>query len=83
MKDPGWKMNSELPGAWIRHSSGIPERFIEALDRAVDEGIVTMRGADRVLRLMWTLADLHERPLPNDEDLARALMLRNGGLNAN
>lgn len=83
LKDTGWKMNSELPGAWIRHSSGIPERFIEALDRAVDEGIVTMRGADRVLRLMWTLADLHERPLPNDEDLARALMLRNGGLNAN
>lgn len=76
-------MNSELPGAWIRHSSGIPQAFIERLDRAVDEGIVTMRGADRVLRLMWTLADLHERSLPNDEDLARALMLRNGGAHAN
>lgn len=76
----GWRMNSELPGAWIRSSSGIPDSFVDRLDRAVDEGIVSMRGADRVLRLMWTLADLNGRSAPDAEDLARALALRNGGV---
>lgn len=41
-----------------------------------------MRGADRVLRLMWTLADLAGRAAPDEEDLARALALRNGGPHA-
>lgn len=76
----GWLLNSELPGAWMRAASGIPEAFVERLDRAVDEGTVSMRGADRILRLMWTLADLNGRAAPDEEDLARALALRNGGV---
>ncbi|WP_115727932.1 YifB family Mg chelatase-like AAA ATPase [Actinomyces culturomici] len=78
----GWTLNAELPGPWLRRSSGIRPDLVERLDRAVDERVLSMRGADRVLRLMWTLADLSERDSPDETDLARALALRTGGPDA-
>ncbi|MDC4232958.1 YifB family Mg chelatase-like AAA ATPase [Actinomyces sp. B33] len=74
-----WRVNAELPGRWLRTESGIDPRIVDSLDRAVDRGTVSMRGADRVLRLMWTLADLDGRPAPDQCDVARALQLRTGG----
>ena len=78
----GFSLNVELPGPWLRRASGIPEPLLERLDRAVDERRLTMRGADRVLRLMWTLSDLEGRGAPGSEELARALALRTGGPDA-
>ncbi len=75
----GYSLNAELPGAWLRRHGRMPAALIERLDRAVDERRLTMRGADRVLRLMRTLADLDSRDHPDEMDLARALSLRNGG----
>lgn len=63
----------------MRQHSGIARTYIDRIDQGVDRGILSMRGADRVLRLMWTLADLAERSTPNDTDLAQALQLRNSG----
>ncbi len=42
----------------------------------MDRGVLSMRGADRVLRLAWTVADLAGHERPDDTDLARALVLR-------
>ncbi|WP_022868413.1 YifB family Mg chelatase-like AAA ATPase [Schaalia vaccimaxillae] len=81
LKDTPWTLNAQLPGTWIREVSGIDEQVCDRLDRAVDDGILSMRGADRVLRLMWTLADLEERSAPDSTDLARALALRTGDPN--
>jgi magnesium chelatase family protein len=48
------------------------------LDRALERGLVTMRGYDRVLRLAWTFADLDAADRPTAAHLARALVLRGG-----
>lgn len=78
----GWTLNAELPGPWIRTQSGIDAGLVDRIDSAVEAHVLTMRGADRVLRLMWTLADLAGRAAPDGEDLARALALRTGGPHA-
>jgi len=39
-----------------------------------------MRGADRVLRVAWTLADLRGAACPGSDDVAEAMVLRGGGL---
>jgi magnesium chelatase family protein len=49
------------------------------LDRALDRGMITLRGYDRVLRLGWTVADLAGRAVPDRDDLGLALTLRNQG----
>ena len=79
LEGSGWTLNCQLPGPWLRQHSGIARTYIDRIDQGVDRGILSMRGADRVLRLMWTLADLDERSTPNETDLAQALQLRNSG----
>lgn len=75
----GWVSNAQLPGPFLREHSGIEAHLLTLLDRGVERGTLSLRGADRVLRLMWTLADLAGRPTPDETDLARALALRTGG----
>lgn len=79
LRDTPWSLNAHLPGRWIREQSGIAPTVIARLDRAVDEGMLTMRGADRVLRLMWTLSDLAGKSTPDMSNVAQALALRTGG----
>lgn len=77
-----WTLNCQLPGGWIRERSGVDGPLLAEIDRSVDRGVLTLRGADRVLRLSWTLADLDGRDRPDGTDVARALALRNGGVHA-
>jgi magnesium chelatase family protein len=46
------------------------------LDRALDRGVLTLRGVDRVLRVAWTIADLRGAGVPDRDDVGRALALR-------
>jgi len=73
-----WALNSQLPGTWIRDHGRVDAALLADLDRAVDHGRLSLRGADRVLRLMWTLADLDGRARPDDADLGEAMTLRTG-----
>ena len=73
-----WSLNAQLPGAWLRHHSGIDTSLIAQLDRLVDSGNSSMRGVDRMLRLSWTLADLDGAPRPTFEHIVAAQQLRNG-----
>ncbi len=73
-----WTLNSQLPGTWIRDHGQVDPGVLADLDRAVDRGRLSLRGADRVLRLMWTLADLDGRARPDDTDLGEAMTLRTG-----
>ena len=43
------------------------------------DGRVTARGADRALRLSWTLADLRGADHPVEDDVAQALLYRDRG----
>ncbi|PID97798.1 MAG: Mg chelatase-like protein [Actinobacteria bacterium] len=73
-----WSLNAHLPGAWIRKNTPIPSDIRQHLDSAIDRGTLSMRGADRVLRLLWTIADLNSHNTPDMADLALALVLRSG-----
>lgn len=70
-------VNARVPGSLLR-STGfrLPGRCIEELDRAVDRGLLSLRGYDRCLRLAWTVADLAGRTVPIREDVGLALALR-------
>ena len=78
LKGTPWTMNAQLPGAWLRHHSGIDASLIHQLDRLVDSGHSSMRGIDRMLRLAWTLADLEAAPRPTFDHIVAAQQLRNG-----
>jgi len=72
-----WRLNSEVPGSWLRsRAPGLKRGTTAAIDRALERGGLTMRGYDRVLRLGWTVADLDGSESPNAEHLDRALYLR-------
>ncbi|WBU39169.1 YifB family Mg chelatase-like AAA ATPase [Homoserinibacter sp. YIM 151385] len=72
-----WRRNAEVPGSVLRSPLGSPERAAaRVLDRALERGLVTMRGHDRVLRTAWTLADLDGAERPGEDHVARALILR-------
>ena len=72
-----WRLNSEVPGNWLRGPQARLEPDITAtLDRALERGGITMRGYDRVLRVAWTIADLDGAARPTADHLGRALYLR-------
>lgn len=77
-----WHLNCQLPGSWVRERGGTPPDLVLALDEAVERADLSMRGADRVLRLLWSLADLEDRAVPDEAHLALALSLRTGGSHA-
>jgi len=72
----GWQVNADVPGPALRRDWPPEERATLILSRAVSRGALTLRGADRVLRVGWTLADLAGRGRPDADDIARAIALR-------
>ena len=71
-----WARNSDVPGSQLRKHWPVRTRAARELDDRLADGRITARGADRVLRLSWTLADLGERAAPDDVDVEMAWALR-------
>ena len=71
-----WRINAEVPGPALRRDWPPERDGVAILTRAVTRGALTLRGADRVLRVGWTLADLGGRLRPGVDDIARAIALR-------
>ncbi|HEX3651146.1 MAG TPA: YifB family Mg chelatase-like AAA ATPase [Pseudonocardiaceae bacterium] len=71
-----WLTNAEVPGPVLRRDFPLPRRATRILDRGMAAGAVTARGADRCLRVAWTLSDLAGRDLPTADDVAAALEFR-------
>lgn len=78
----GWKLNGEVPGPWLRGALRLPGRVTADADRALDRGLLTVRGYDRVLRVAWTVADLDGADRPGGDHIGLALVLRRNGLRA-
>lgn len=79
LKATPWKLNSQVPGSWLRSGPiALAHSTTAALDRALERGGITMRGYDRVLRVAWTIADLDGADMPGSEHLGKALYLRKG-----
>lgn len=71
-----WALNARAPGAWLRERFALAGAETAPLDSALERGILTMRGYDRVLRVGTTIGDLAGRERPSQSDLLAALALR-------
>jgi magnesium chelatase family protein len=76
----GWRTNAEVPGPVLRRQFRLPWAVMEPIEVALHRGLVSARGADRTLRLAWTLADLAGRERPVLEDVCAAMGLRERGV---
>jgi len=74
-----WAVNAEVAGSHLRQGAlRLPTDVRAPLDRALERGLLTLRGYDRVLRLAWTMADLAGVDRPGRDELGRALFLKKG-----
>jgi magnesium chelatase family protein len=74
--DNGWRCNAEVPGPVLRGRFRLPRSVVRPLDEGLRRGELTARGADRALRVAWTLADLAGRDRPDDAMVDRAILFK-------
>ncbi len=70
----GWTASSQVPGRWLRDNT--PQSAASVVLAAMERGRLSARGADRALRVAWTLADLDASGAPSRDHVAGAMMLR-------
>lgn len=69
----GWRTNSEVPGPALRSRFRLPQSVVAPLEKGLRDGRLTARGADRALRLAWTICDLAGRDRPDEEMVTEAM----------
>ncbi|BDD83192.1 putative magnesium chelatase [Tsukamurella pulmonis] len=72
----GWLTNSEVPGVVLRRRFRLSAQALRPLELYLRTGKITARGADRCLRLSWTLADLLGLDRPGESEVVQALQFR-------
>lgn len=73
-----WRTNCDVPGFELRRRCPLGADVGLALEDLLMRGKLTQRGADRVVRLSWTLADLAGLDRPGRTEVRRAIGLRDG-----
>jgi magnesium chelatase family protein len=73
-----WRLNSQVPSAVLAREWPLPDAGTTRLQHEVLEGRLSRRGAVRVHRLAWTVADLRGRAAPSVTDVDTAFRLRQG-----
>ncbi|CAA9358098.1 MAG: MG(2+) CHELATASE FAMILY PROTEIN / ComM-related protein [uncultured Nocardioidaceae bacterium] len=73
-----WRLNSDVPGPSLRESWPLTGEADRLLLQHVYSGKLTRRGATRVHRLAWTVADLAGVGDPGVVEVHTALRLRGG-----
>ncbi|MCO1654372.1 YifB family Mg chelatase-like AAA ATPase [Pseudonocardia humida] len=74
-----WRTNAEVPGPVLRTAFALPRAVVRPIDAGLAAGDLTARGADRALRVAWTLSDLAGRDRPDREHVETALFFRDRG----
>lgn len=74
-KDSGWAVNSAIPTRALRQAFAPTSDAVDLL-RAAEQGALSLRGSDRVLRVAWTIADCLGAARPNADHVSTALGLR-------
>ena len=64
----------------IRNRWPLPKPAMAAALDCFEDGRLSARGLDRVLRVAWTVADLRGRTVPRAPEVETALRLRLPGL---
>ena len=72
----GWRTNAEVPGPALRQRFRLSRAALVPLERSLRIGDVTARGADRALRVAWTLSDLAGTASPGSADVFAAMEFR-------
>lgn len=75
----GFRTNAEVSGALLRREFRLSNAVMDPLRKALDRGLLSIRGVDRTLRVAWSLADLAGRSSPAFDDVAAALSFRQPG----
>ncbi len=75
-----WRNNGEVPGVEMRNRWPLPKPALALALDCFEDGRLSARGLDRVLRVAWTLADLRGRSTPGMPEVQTALELRLPGL---
>jgi magnesium chelatase family protein len=75
LADTPWRVNSEVPGTALRRAFPPRAESLGSLDRAMELGQVSARGADKIIRVAWTLADLAGRDQPGSDQVNLAIGL--------
>jgi magnesium chelatase family protein len=70
-----WRVNAEVPGAALRRSFAPQPGALKSLDRAMELGQVSARGADKIVRVAWSLADLDGKDQPGSDQINLAIGL--------
>lgn len=73
-----WRLNAEVPGSELRKRWPIGDGARSVLDGQVSSQKLSVRSADRVLGLGWSVADLRAHDQPSRDDVLLALSLRQG-----
>ncbi|GAA3536612.1 YifB family Mg chelatase-like AAA ATPase [Nocardioides daeguensis] len=79
----GWRLNAHVPGPRLKDTWPLPAAAQQLIDAEMLAGRLSARGAVRVQRLAWTVADLRSvrsgRDLtPGTDETRTALRLRTG-----
>jgi magnesium chelatase family protein len=77
-QDTPWTLNAQVPGHILRRTWPAEPGSMPLVDNQLTGGLLTARGADRVLRIAWSIADLAGRDRPTRDDVMVALTLRLG-----
>ena len=70
----GWDCNAQASGTWLRKYTS--KHAVDLINKALEKHQLSLRGADRALRLAWTLSDLSGHSSPDMTDMAQAISLR-------
>jgi magnesium chelatase family protein len=76
--DRSWRLNSQAPGPALQREWPLAAELQQRVDDEIFAGRLTRRGATRVHRLAWTIADLDQEEAPGFVQLDAALRLRLG-----
>jgi magnesium chelatase family protein len=71
-----WTRNGEVPGPVLRQRFRADVDAMRVIEDAVSRGRLSARGADRVLRVAWTVTDLGGRDRPGIDEVSEAFLLR-------
>ncbi len=74
--DTPWRLNAQVPARFLRAHWPLESDSLEGAEQALESGVLTARGLDRVLRVGWTLADLAGRDRPGRTEIDTALSFR-------
>ena len=76
----GFRTNAEVGGPLLRRKFRPSNTAMDPLRKALDRGLLSIRGLDRSLRVAWTLSDLAGRNSPGVGEVAAALSFRQPGV---